>query len=135
MTIESHTDDAKSLRTHTVRGTISLPDIGSFIARLYASPAPSSDFNVLWDLREADCSKVTQADIKELADFMREHWAEKRRNKAAIVVTGEFHFGLSRMYEQSLGRPAHGKIMIFRELDPASVWLSKPDSATPLPSP
>ena len=135
MTIESQIDDAISLRTHLVRGTIRLPEISAFMARLYATASLTADFNALWDLRAADFSEVTQTDIKELADFMREHWAEKRKNKVAILVTAPFHFGLARVYEQLVGRPAHGKIMIFRELDPAQAWLAKPDTATPLPTP
>ena len=51
-------------------------------------------------------SGATPADIKELAYFVRVQWAEKHRRKIAIVISGDFHFGLSRMFDQFIGAPA-----------------------------
>jgi hypothetical protein len=135
MTIESQTDDIKCLRTHVVRGEINLPDLSTFLSGLYVSKDFFPTYHALWDVREANFKKVTQPDIQELATFVRVHWAEKQKLRAAIVVSGVFPYGMSRMYEQSIGPSGFGKIRIFRDLDEAQSWLSKPDTASPLPCP
>ena len=131
MTIETQLDDTKSLRTHVVRGDINLPDLSAFLKALYASHDFKPDYNALWDVRSADFHNVTQSSIQELANFVRVNWAEKRTLRAAIVVSGLFHYGISRAYEQCIGPSGYGKIKIFRDLDEALSWLSKPDTATP----
>lgn len=134
MTIESHSDDTLSLRTHVVRGDITLPALTTFLTALYSSKDFNPEYHALWDVRAADFSQVTQPAIQELASFVRVNWAGKQSLRAAIVVSGLFHFGISRMYEQSIGPSAFGKIKIFRDPDEALSWLSKPDSASPLAS-
>ena len=70
MTIESQTDDLKSLRTHVVRGDINLPDLATFLSGLYIAKDFYPDYHALWDVREADFHKVTQTNIQELAKFV-----------------------------------------------------------------
>jgi hypothetical protein len=135
MTIESHADESRAQRTHVVRGDINLPDLRTFLTALYAAKDFNPEYNALWDVRAADFSHVTQPAIQELANFVRVHWAEKRQLRAAIVVSGLFHFGISRMYEQCIGPSGFGKIRIFRDFDEALSWLAKPATATPHTSP
>lgn len=123
MNIESRTDNVKRIRTHIVSGAINLPEIKGFLASLYNSVEFDPNSHALWDVREATFPEVTPVEIKELAYFARINWAEKHQRKTALVISSDFHFGLSRMFEQFIGPPAHGKIKTFRNLQAALDWI------------
>jgi hypothetical protein len=133
MNIESRTDRAKGLRTHVIRGPVNPPEIKNFLGALFLSGGFDPNIHALWDLREADFSSVSQADIKEMACFARVNWAEKHRRKIALVISGDFRFGLSRMFEQFIGPPADGKIRTFRDLQLAFDWIEGKGTAAPHP--
>lgn len=133
MNIESLTQSGKRLRTHTIRGAITLPEIKSFLVTLYTSKEFDHDFHSLWDMREAVFPEVTPDDIKELAYFVRVRWAEKHQRKTAVVISGDFHFGLSRMLEQFIGPSALGKFKTFRDPQQAVDWLEGKDTIAPHP--
>lgn len=115
-----------------MRGVAGLPQIKTFLAKLYETDGFEPTCHVLWDLREAGFPEVTPVEIKDLAYFVRVHWADKYARKTAIVVSGDYHFGLSRMFEQFIGPSAQGRIRTFRELPPALDWLEGKATASPL---
>jgi len=131
MNIESRTESAKGFRTHLIRGEINLSEIKNFLRILYLSEEFNPDLHVLWDVREAVFPEVGPADITDLAYFARVNWAEKHRRKTAVVVAGDFHFGLSRMLEQFIGPLADGRIKTFRDLPAAVDWLAPEPVGTP----
>ena len=133
MNIESRTDRAKGLRTHVIRGPVTPAEVKDFLGSLYLSDEFDPTFHSLWDMREADFSSVSQADIKEMAHFARVNWAEKRRHRIAVVISGDFRFGLSRMFEQFIGPPAHGRIRSFRDLQLALDWIEGKGATAPHP--
>lgn len=134
MNIESLTQSAKGRRTHTIRGAITLPEIKAFLVTLYTSEEFNHDLQSLWDMREAVFPEVAPDDIKELAYFVRARWAGKHQRKTAVVIAGDFHFGLSRMLEQFIGPLAHGKFKTFRDPQTANEWLESKNTASPQPT-
>ena len=134
MNIESRTDRAKELRTQTIRGEINPPEIISFLKDLYHSTEFDPTLHSLWDATDAVFRDVTTAEIRVLANFVRVNWAEKYPPKTAIVISGDYHFGLSRMFEQFIGPSGHGKIRTFRDLPGATDWIQGKGSAAPQPS-
>ena len=131
MNIESRTDRAKGLRTHVIRGPVNPPEIKNFLETLFLSGEFDPDIHSLWDMREAEFSSVSQAEIREMACFARVHWAEKHRYKIAVLITGDFRFGLSRMFEQFIGPSAYGKIRSFRDLQLALDWIEGKGTVVP----
>ena len=131
MNIETRTDRAKGLRTQTLRGEINLAAIIPFLATLYGSAEFDPGFHSLWDLREAVLLEVSALEIRELASFLRVNWAEKYSRKTAVVISGDYHFGLSRMLEQFIGPSGLGKIKTFRDLQGATDWIEGKVSAAP----
>lgn len=123
MNIESRTDGTRGVRTHIVRGDIALADIKTFLEALYGAEGFDPGIHALWDLREAQFPGVAPADIKDLAFFARVNWAEKHQRKTAVVISVDFHFGLSRMLEQFIGPAAVGRFRTFRDLQLAFDWI------------
>lgn len=123
MNIESRTDRVKGIRTHIIRGETSLADIKTFLVGLYHSAEFDPEFHAVWDVREADFPEAAPGEIRDLAYFVRVNWAEKYRRKTAVVVFGDFHFGLARMFAQFIGPSADGKIRVFRDLREATDWI------------
>ena len=129
MNIETQMDAVKSLRTHKVKGRINFQDFSNLLKGIYNSADFDPNLHSLWDVRDADFSTVTAPEIRALAEYVRANWDLKRKNKAAIVVSGLSDFGISRMYEQILGPAATGKVMVFRNIKSAWDWIEgKPAS-------
>ena len=130
MNVETQMDAAKSLRTHKVKGLINFKDFSNLLKGIYNSADFDPNLHSLWDVRDADFSAVTPPEIRALAEYVRANWDMKRKNKAAIVVSGLSDFGISRMYEQILGPAATGKVMVFRNIKTAWDWIEgKPATA------
>ena len=125
-------DGVKGIRTHKITGVVNLKDFSNLLTAVYNSAEFEANLHSLWDVREADFSAVTPQDIRALAELVRVNWAEKRQNKAAIVVSGLSDFGISRMYEQVLGPAATGKVMVFRNIKTAWDWIEGKVSTAPL---
>lgn len=123
MNIESWTDRARGVRTHVIHGGVSLSEIETFLGALYNSVEFDPKFHAVWDVREADFPDVTPGEIRELAYFVRANWVETCPRKTAVVVFGDFHFGLSRMFAQLVDPSIHGKIKVFRDLRGAGDWI------------
>jgi len=123
MHVETQMESGKAIRTHKVMGLVNLQEFNEILTVIYNAPEFDPKMNSLWDVREADFTAVTPQEIRALAEFVRGNWEEKKMQKAAIVVSGLFDFGITRMYEQVLGPATAGKVMIFRNLKTASDWI------------
>jgi hypothetical protein len=44
--------------------------------------------------------------------------------RTALVVSTRIHYGIARMYEQSLEASSKSEIMVFRDLNSALQWIS-----------
>ena len=111
MNIESHFDVDKMVRIHRVSGVVSLSEFHEILRTLYTSPNFNPDMNALWDIRQADFSKVTPDDVRALMQVVATHWGKDGKCRAAIVVAGMAEYGISRMYESQVRtrRPARSR--------------------------
>ena len=134
MTIETRIDREKRLRTHVLRGAGSFSDIKHYLQDLFPAEGFDPTIPAVWDVRETIFSGITQDEVKDLAYFLRDHWAAKYQRKMAVVTAGDFHFGLSRMLEQFTGPSAEGKFRTFRDLPPALEWIGGQATAVPNPA-
>ncbi len=134
MNIETRIDGQKGLRTIVLRGESTLPDIQTFIKKLYRLGDFEPAYHALWDVREAIFPAVAPGEVKELACFLRGNWNEKQQRKTAVVVSGDFHFGLSRMLEQFVGPHADGRFRTFRDFQAAVDWIEGKATVSPLPT-
>ena len=82
--------------------------------------------NVIWDLRDADTSKIYKEDVIRIARFFETYIKNGANYKAALVVSRDLEYGLSRMYQVAVADlPA--EIGIFRSLEEAKKWVMETD--------
>ena len=123
MEITTDIDREAGLRTHKVTGTLSLNDLMAKLDEIYSIPDFQPEMNVLWDLRNADLASFSSSDIYEVRDFVGYKWGTGGSSRAALVVSRDIDFGLSRMYEISLESITTSTLQVFRDFDEALSWL------------
>ena len=123
MRIVTRIDRKANLRTHTVRGIIDVPELRKTLAAFYRSSGYEPGMNSLWDLRDADFSSVMPAEVQSVMDTVRGNWGKGERGRAALLVTRDLDYGLSRMYELLMDGRTSGEIMVFRKKEEAAAWL------------
>jgi hypothetical protein len=79
--------------------------------------------NVLWDLREANVPSMTSADIERISELVSKHWGKGGSSRAALVVSQDFEFGLSRMYQVFIESRISTQLKVFRNLEEALTWI------------
>jgi hypothetical protein len=121
--IETNIDKDKGLRNHKVTGKINLTDLVTALKELYESPQFDSDMDVLWDLRNADLTSFTFQEIEQLKDYVTRHWGTKGKSRAAMLVSRDLDYGLSRMYEMLSSGKSDSQIQAFHDLGDAMQWL------------
>jgi hypothetical protein len=130
MPISTHIDSQTGVRTHTVRGTLDFGDLRATLDEVYARP-DASETGAVWDLRAADIHAFTPEQVNAIVKRVKEHWQGSERGtvRSAIVVAGDFDFGMARMYELRLDAPSNLAVQVFRELDEAVAWVTRTPDA------
>ena len=123
MEISTQINKERNVRSHKVDGLINVNELKEMLAAFYKSPEYDPDMNVLWDLWDADFSSVTSEEVKSLTRMVEKHWGQGRKSKAALIVSGDLDYGLSRMYEILLSGSSPNNVMVFRNYDEAEKWL------------
>ena len=123
MEISTRFNEEENLRIHKVEGTIDVDQIKEMLSALYNSPDYVPNMNALWDLRAADFTAVTTEQITSLTAIVEKYWGKGGQGKAALIVSRDLDFGLSRMYEMLLSGSSPDKVMVFRDYHEAENWL------------
>lgn len=117
-------DRARGLRIHTITGELTLERLREILGDVYSHRDHDPDMNVLWDLREASVKSFTVGEVEALRNFVAPNWGTGGRALAALVVSDDLQFGMSRMYEMLSDGITKGEIRVFRDMDEATGWLS-----------
>jgi hypothetical protein len=124
MAITTRIDKESNLRLHTVKGTLTLKELLEKLKEVYSEPDYRPEMDVIWDLREADLSPFSTSDIRKVGDYVSGHWGAESGSKAALVVSRDLDFGLSRMYEFFLESRTSSEVQVFRDYDEAMDWIT-----------
>ena len=124
MRIETQFDAQKAVRIHQIFGVVNLPEFQECLRTLYASPKFNPDLNALWDVRQADFTKVSPDDVRALMQVVATNWGKDGKCRAAIVVAGMAEYGICRMYESQFGPAAPCKIKVFLDVELAWKWFA-----------
>jgi hypothetical protein len=122
MEITTRIDGENNLRTHAVKGVINVRELKGKMEKYYKSPEYDPDMNSLWDLSGADFRDVKPEHVRSLAEMVSRSWGGTG-SKAALVVSQDLGYGLSRMYEMLLSGISSSNVMVFRSTDEAGKWL------------
>ena len=119
--ITTTVDKSLKLTIHRCRGKVTVAEIQSIIEEFYKQ---GTTLNVFWDLSEADLSRVTIAEIEQLAKAVNAVAHSRTGGKTAIISPVDISFGLSRVYQafSEMGK-SETEIRVFRGEDEALEWL------------
>jgi len=80
----------------------------------------------VWDLRDADLSQLTRAELRVVARRVRALDLSLPESRAGVVVSRDVDFGVVRMFELTEADSLPGSICAFRDIVRARAWASAP---------
>jgi hypothetical protein len=131
MPLELRYDGEKRLLYVTVDGNVHVNEFDDVTKSIVSSDDYPPDTPTLWDARSVSAkldAQAVQASGGEKQFLLklielRKRYPERGNAKLAIVVSSDFSFGMSRMYEILSDRLPQ-RIMVFRDYAEAEKWLS-----------
>jgi hypothetical protein len=133
MAITIEIDEKANLRKHTVTGNVTFDEVFAELKRVYLSPDFQPDMNSLWDITKAKVTSMSSAEIHKVSDFVAAHWGPGGKSRAALVVSTDFEFGISRMVEILLESRMSAQVQVFRDIDEALKWVTSQSLLTSQP--
>ena len=124
MAIKTIFEKSKGIRLHIVEGKIIFKELAESLTNMYEDPNFDKSLNALWDLRGTDVSAFTADHVRQIADLVAREWGRNEKFKTALVVSDDFSYGMTRMYELLLDSKMSSKIKIFRNMKTAREWLA-----------
>lgn len=104
-------------------GVLTVRTVEALAREVFALDAFVPGMGTLWDLRAADVSNTTSADLRHLRQTRMELAARRGPGRVALLAGDDLTFGISRMIEASTGAPGI-QIMVFRDEEEAVEWVS-----------
>lgn len=120
MAIETRVDEEAGIRIHEVRGRMGKREFLDGVAHVFTAPDFDRSLAALWDLRDADID-MSAEDVRELVERVAE--LPHGLGPVALVVAGDYPFGMARMYETLFSARSTTPAMVFRDVDAARDWL------------
>ncbi len=82
--------------------------------------------NSLWDLRRADLTRLTPAEIEQACVAVKTLWDERHvTGRVAILASREVGYGISRMYHSVMDVLTPGRVGVFADREEAVRWLGE----------
>jgi hypothetical protein len=123
MGVTTDIDKELNIRRHKVTGTLQLDELVGILGGIYKSPGFDPDMDVVWDLREADLTSFSSEDVQAVRNFVIRNWGTGGKSRAALVVSRDVEFGLTRMYEVYVESDTKSQVEVFRDMDKAVEWI------------
>jgi stage II sporulation SpoAA-like protein len=113
----------ENTRKHIVRGAIDIEELKAYMKEVYSSTDTGGSMNVLWDLRDADFGPLSIEAVQSFMDFISQYWGAEGNSKAAMVVTYDMDYHMSRTYQAMLARAMGTSVEIFKDMASAEEWI------------
>jgi len=125
MTLETEINEESKFRVHTLTGEFDFDAVFEALVGVYNDKDFDPELNSIWnliDLKGIENSSTDQ--IQKIVAYFS--WKREKYGsmKTALVVSNKIHYGIARMYEQSLEAASTSEIMVFKDLDSAIKWIS-----------
>ncbi len=127
MNISTEITRHKNLRSHIVTGVITASVLKKYLAHIYSSSDQHAEMDVFWDLTEADFSAISTNEVRDFVEYVSNQWGKKRKSKAALVVSGDLDYGLSRMFQIMIEGTTSNKVSVFKGRHEAKRWIESHD--------
>ena len=119
--IETTKNPELGLTVNKAKNEISSLDLINWVKDYYSGVVTEL---ILWDFSEADISKITNDELKELIQVVRKTAIKRNGGKTALVFSKNIGYGLGRMYgalSEIEGIPFEYRS--FRDIKDAEKWL------------
>ena len=123
-------DGAEGGRYVRVRfeGVLSIRAIEAVALEMFALDDFVPGMGTLWDLRAADASNTTSADLRQLRQSRAQLADRRGPGRVALLAEDDLTFGICRMVEASTEVPGI-QIMVFRDELAAVGWVAGGDAS------
>ena len=123
MEISTEISKLKNTRKHIIRGAINLDELKTYLGEIYSSSDIDASMHVLWDLRDVDFSSLSIDTVESVMDFISQHWGDEGTSRAAMVVTYDLDYSMSKTYQMMLARAMSAAVEVFKDMDSAERWI------------
>ena len=123
MTLETEINEQSRFRIHTL--TEDFDELFETLVGVYDDKNFDPDLNSVWNLIDVnDIEKIGTDQIQKIVAYVSWKRQKYGNMKTALVVSSRIHFGIARMYEQSMEAASKSEIMVFQDLESAIQWIS-----------
>jgi len=116
-------DEATGTVCLSLTGRLTARSVISAIEKLEAHPEFSPERPRLWDVRQADLSKLSRDEFGRIARAARESHLSRPGVRVAVLVSRDVDFGMARMFELTEGSSLLASMAVFRDEAAAMAWL------------
>jgi hypothetical protein len=123
--LDTKINEKSKYRIHLLTGEFNFDDLFEYLVRVYDDKDFNPNLNSVWNLIDvADIEKISTDQIQKIVAYVS--WKREKYGsmKTALVVSSRIHYGIARMYEQSLEATSKSEIMVFRDLESALDWIN-----------
>ena len=130
MSVDINYDGNRKVLCITVSGISDPDELTAVLDTITNSDDYPPDTNAIWDIRKADIANANYQLICELVKI-RSRFKKRNNCRAALIVSSNVQYGLSRMFEiLSDGKIKH-QFKVFRNYDEGEKWLLKNKTHVP----
>jgi len=125
MNIETEINESSNFRIHTLTGDFDFDELFDALVSVYDDENFDRNLNSVWDFIDVKgIETISTNQIQKIVAYVT--WKREKYGgmKTALVVSNKIHYGIARMYEQSLEASSKSEIMVFRDLGSAVEWIS-----------
>lgn len=124
MAIDIKYDNRRKMLNVSVSGASDLNEITLALEKITNSTEYPPNIRAVWDIRKADATYVNFQFIKEIVKI-RSQFSKLDNCCAALIVSSNVQYGLSRMFQIISEDKFPHQLMIFRSYEEGEQWLLK----------
>lgn len=118
-------DETRGIVRLSLAGRLTARDVIHAIEELKGGPHYAPDLPRLWDLRQADLSKLSRDEFGRISRAARASHMSKPGAHVAVLVSRDIDFGMARMFELTEGDNLLASMRVFRDVEAALAWLAE----------
>jgi hypothetical protein len=126
-------DPGKDLIMVTTDGDATVEGICAFLDDIISHPAWRPGMCILLDHRKLNLSPINQKGVEQVSDYFASISEALGNGKIALVMNKAVDFGITRSWEIITQDRTNMQIHVFRELDPARLWIEEQSLSQKLP--
>ena len=125
MSFDIRFDRKKKILIVTVGDTFTVEEFQTAMEEITRSKQYPPDTDALWDLRALDFAIIDAGYLQGIIQI-RKQYPERKTARLAHIVSGDFAFGMMRMYQiySDLDQyRLHQKVGVFKSISEGEKWL------------